>query len=150
MPASLTANQIKLIEELAQEIIDSYNFREPPVPIEKILKSPPPNLLVNVDISDLSLVFGIGEHQHEYRMAVARLLYREICRQDNSKVNRMPYNKEAAHQFAAALLIPQKWVPRATRWPWVTLIKVSEKFQVPEYAMAARLAQLGREVRGMD
>ncbi|HEY89741.1 MAG TPA: hypothetical protein G4N98_08445 [Thermoflexia bacterium] len=150
MPATLTKDEEKLITALAEQIIDNYDFHEPPVPIEQILKSPPPNLLGAIDISDLSLVFGIGEHHHEYRMAVARLLYREICRQESINGGNMPYSKEAAHLFAAALLIPQKWIARATRWPWVTLINISEKFQVPEYTMAARLAQLGRNVRGMD
>ncbi len=150
MHATLTKDEEKLITALAEQIIDNYNFHEPPIPIEQILKSPPSNLLGAIDISDLSLVFGIGEHHHEYRMAVARLLYREICRQESTNGGDMPYSKAAAHHFAAALLIPRKWIARATRWPWVTLINVSEKFQVPEYAMAARLAQLGRKVRGMD
>ncbi|MEA3309460.1 MAG: hypothetical protein U9Q70_08110 [Chloroflexota bacterium] len=151
MPPTLTKDEEELIETLAQQIIDNYDFREPPVPIEQILKSPPPNLLGAIDISDLSLVFGIGEHHHEYRLAVARLLYREICRQESLHgVGKLPYNKAAAHHFAVALLIPRKWIKRAIRWPWVTLINVSEKFQVPEYTMAARLAQMGRNVHGMD
>ncbi|MCD4737864.1 MAG: hypothetical protein K8R89_01210 [Anaerolineae bacterium] len=149
MPSTLTKNEGKLIEALAQQIIDYYDFKEPPIHIEQILKSPPSDLLGAIEISDLSLVFGIGEHHHEYRMAVARLLHREICRQESASGGNMPYNKAAAHHFAAALLIPKKWISRATRWPWVTLINVSEKFQVPEYAMAARLAQLGRSIRGM-
>jgi hypothetical protein len=146
----LTSEEQEKLEELTTHILKSYSFRRPPVPIEEILREPPDDLIEAVDLSDLSMVFGVGEHQHEYRMAMARLLYREICRQGSPNGEDLPYNREASRYFAVALLIPQSWVDRATLWPWATLQKLSEKFEVPEYVMAARLAQLGKDIKGMQ
>jgi hypothetical protein len=137
-----------LIDKLAESIISSYNFDEPPVPIEKILSNPPEGLS-SIDISDLSLVFGIGEHRYEYRMAMARLLYREVCRASRDWKQEYPYSNEAARYFAANILIPSKWVLRAARRPFISLEQLSEEFQVPGYAMSSRLAKLGKRVRGM-
>ena len=139
----------KNIESLAVKLIDYYKFNRPPIPVDKILYQPPEGL-ESVDISDLSLVFGIGEHRYEYRMAMARLLYREICRMQADKNRDLPYQREAVQYFAAALLIPEDWVTRAARWPFKTLQKLSEEFQVPEYVMSTRLALLGKHVRGME
>lgn len=150
MDQPLTREEEKKIDALVKSILKNYPFRQPPVPIEEILRRPPDDLIDAVDLSDLSMVFGIGEHQHEYRMAMARLLYREICRRESGTDDDLPYNREASRHFAAALLIPEPWVNRATLWPWASLQKLSEKFEVPEYVMAARLAQLGKEVKGME
>ncbi|MGC9400469.1 MAG: ImmA/IrrE family metallo-endopeptidase [Anaerolineae bacterium] len=149
MPEALTPQEKANLEALVKKILAHYGFKKPPVPVERILQEPPQGLLNAVDLSDLSLVFGMGEHRHEYRMAIARLLYREICRQQASENGPLPYTSEAGRYFAAALLIPETWIQQATLWPWSNLQKLSETFQVPEYVMAARLAQLGKSVRGM-
>lgn len=144
----LSAQDQQRIEQLSVKLIDHYNFKRPAVPIEKILSNPPEGLS-SVDISDLSLVFGVGEHRYEYRMAMARLLYREICRASSSWAESYPYSNEAARYFAASLLVPAQWALKSARRPFVSLEQMSEDFQVPEYAMASRLAQLGKRVRGM-
>ncbi|MBN1259842.1 MAG: ImmA/IrrE family metallo-endopeptidase [Anaerolineae bacterium] len=148
MQTTLTPAEQKLIDDLAQKIVKSYGIRRPPIPVETILKHPPIPELEAVDITDLSLVFGIGEHPYEYRMAIARLLYREICRSQSLAAG-LPINREAARYFAACLLIPKIWILKALRRPRVTLQQLSEAFQVPEYVMTTRLAYLGKEVRGM-
>ncbi len=145
---SLSAQEQQRIEQLSEKLIEVYDFKRPAVPIEKILSNPPEGLN-SVDISDLSLVFGVGEHRYEYRMAMARLLYREICRASATWAESYPYSNEAARYFAASLLVPSQWVLKAARRPFVSLEQLSEDFQVPEYAMASRLAQLGKRVRGM-
>lgn len=150
MATTLTQNEKEHIQTVVEKILKYYKFKKPPVPIERILSEPPKELLNSVDLSDLSLVFGMGEHQHEYRMAVARLLYRELCRRGKSGATSLPYTPDATRYFAASLLIPTDWIQRATRWPWNNLQKLSDTFQVPEYVMAARLAQLGKEVSGME
>lgn len=150
MPATLTPKEKERIHAVVDKIIEYYHFRKPPVPIERILREPPKEMLDSVDLSDLSLVFGVGEHRHEYRMAIARLLYRELCRQQTPETRNLPYSPEATRYFAAVLLIPTQWIQRATRWPWNNLQKLSDTFQVPEYVMGARLAQLGKKVSGME
>jgi Zn-dependent peptidase ImmA (M78 family) len=84
-------------------------------------------------------------------MAMARLVYREICRlgSEGWAGEEFPYNNEAARAFAAYLLVPEDWAVKAARRPFISLEKLSESFQVPEYVMASRLAQLGKSVRGM-
>ncbi len=149
MPTSLTENQKKRLEREAERVLSSYRIRKPPLPIERVL-SEPPEVLEAVDIADLSLVFGKGDHRYEYRMAIARLIYRELCRQEAAQGTGMPYTAEASQYFAATLLVPRAWLQRATRWPWNDLHKLSETFQVPEYVMASRLSELGKHVRGME
>ena len=148
-PTLTTADQQRL-EALADRILAHYNTKRPPVPVETILQHPPEGILEAVDITDLSLVLGMGEHRYEYRMALARLLYRELCRNQNHLGEELfPYN-EASRYFAAVLLVPRKWILRAVRWPLVTLQQLSEDFRVPEYVMSTRLSNLGKHVRGMD
>ncbi len=146
---ALSTDDQRRIEDLATKLIQHYDFKRPPVPVEKILSDPPEGLN-SVDISDLSLVFGIGEHRYEYRMAMARLLYREICRASANWSQDYPYNNDAARFFATCLLIPTSWVVKAAWRPLVTLQQLSEDFQVPDYAMASRLVQLGKRVKGMS
>ena len=146
---ALAPEDQKNIENLASKLIEHYEFKRPPIPVDKILYQPPEGLS-SVDISDLSLVFGIGEHRYEYRMALARLLYREICRASEDWEQHYPYTNDAARYFAASLLAPAQWVIKATRKPFITLESMSEEFQIPEYAMASRLVVLGKRVKGMS
>jgi hypothetical protein len=146
---ALTTEEQQHIEALAIKLVNHYDFERPPIPVEKILSTPPEGLN-SIDISDLSLAFGIGEHRYEYRMALARLLYREVCRASAEWDVDYPYNNNAARYFAASLLIPAEWAIKAIRHPLVNLQQLSEDFQVPEYAMASRLVQLGKRVRGMS
>lgn len=146
---ALALEDQKSIENLAIKLIEYYKLKHPPIPIEKILYEPPEGL-DSVDISDLSLVFGVGEHRYEYRMALARLLYREVCRASTDWNQNYPYNNDAARYFASSLLVPATWIIKAARRPFVTLETLSEEFQVPEYAMASRLVLLGKRVKGMS
>ncbi len=146
---ALSTNDQQRIEELTIKLVEHYNFKRPPIPVEKILSDPPEGLS-SVDISDLSLVFGIGEHRYEYRMAMARLLYREICRASADWEQNYPYSNDAARYFASSLLIPAQWVAKAAWRPLITLQQLSEDFQVPDYAMSSRLVQLGKHVKGMS
>ncbi|MEJ5310713.1 MAG: hypothetical protein WHX52_13190 [Anaerolineae bacterium] len=146
---ALSTNDQQRIEELAMKLVEHYNFKRPPIQIEIVLSNPPEGLS-SVDISDMSLVFGIGEHRYEYRMAMARLLYREICRASADWEQSYPYSNDASKYFAASLLVPASWLQKAARRPLVTLQQLSEEFQVPDYAIASRLVQMGKRVKGMS
>ena len=143
------------IESLVEVILSHYSVAEPPVPIEKILTNPPGGL-EGVDIRDMSLVFGVGEHRFEYRLALARLLYRELCRTgygvqaEPAEAEPLPYNSEAARHFAMAVLMPKPWLDKVAGRRSSTLQNLSEVYQVPGYAMASRLTQFGWRVQGMD
>ncbi len=136
------------ITKLANQIVAQYHLKGPPVPIETILSNPPGEL-DRVDITDLSLVFGAGEHRHEYRLGLGRLLYREICRAGLQEPP-MPYTGEAARAFARELLAPAMWLTPAAQRPGVTLNDLGEAFQLPEYTVASRLVELGLWVEGME
>jgi hypothetical protein len=136
------------ITRLANQIVAQYHLKEPPVPIETILSNPPGEL-EKVDITDLSLVFGAGEHRHEYRLGLGRLLYREICRAELEDPP-MPYTGEAARAFARELLAPAMWLMPAAQRPGVTLSELGDVFQLPEYTLASRLVELGLWVEGME
>jgi hypothetical protein len=136
------------ITQLANQIVAQYHLKDPPVPVETILSNPPGEL-EGVDITDLSLVFGAGEHRHEYRLGLGRLLYREICRA-GLEAPPMPYTGEAARAFAKELLAPAMWLKPAAQRPGVTLQDLGEEFQLPEYTVASRLVELGLWVEGME
>ena len=136
------------ITRLANRIVAQYHLKAPPVPVETILSNPPGEL-EKVDITDLSLVFGAGEHRHELRLGLARLLYREICRADLEEPP-VPYTGEAARTFARELLAPAMWLTPAARRSGVTLSDLGEEFQLPEYTVASRLVELGLWVKGME
>lgn len=143
------------IDSLTNAILNHYRVHEPPVPIEKILTNPPEGI-DSVDIRDMSLVFGVGEHRFEYRLALGRLLYRELCRADYRGPEHapdevpLPSNSNAARHFAASLLMPRAMLQNAIGDPEATLHDLSLIYQVPDYAMASRLAQLGYYVKGMQ
>lgn len=140
------------IESLAGTILRDYGVKSPPVPIEKILTNPPGGLEA-VDIRDMSLVFGVGEHRYEYRLALGRLLYRELCRTGfgtAAETAALPTNSDAARHFAMAVLMPAAWLRKAARRRRANLHDLSLDYQVPDYAMATRLVQLGYRVKGMD
>ena len=83
-------------------------------------------------------------------MAMARLLYREICRARTDWEQNYTYSNDAARYFAASLLIPAQWIIKAAWRPLITLQQLSEDFQVPDYAMSSRLVQLKKHVKGMQ
>jgi len=141
---------LERIEQLAYRVIEHYEYKRPPIPIEEVLAKPPQGMQ-SMDMSDLSLVFGIGEHRYEYRMAMGRLFYREIARHGSNgwAGEEVPYNNDASRYFSACLLAPLEWVQKTARRPLITLEQLSEIYKVPEYVMSSRLAQLGKRVRGM-
>ena len=136
------------LSRLANRIVAYYHLKDPPVPVETVL-SDPPGELQQVDLTDLSLVFGRAEHRHEYRLGLARLLYRETCRAGLEKPP-LPCTGEAAQTFARQLLAPAMWLIPASQRPEVTLSDLGEEFQLPEYAIASRLVELGLWVKGME
>ncbi len=148
MPSALTDEDREKIETLAEKILEAYGAKEPPVPVEQIAARPPKGLK-SLELENMSYVFGFGEHQHEFRMALTRLLYRQICDSGWAGVE-LPYTRDAARYFASCLMMPRSWVLKAIRNPFVDLTRLSEKFQVPEYEMGTRLAQLKKKVRGMQ
>jgi hypothetical protein len=142
------------LEALATRILQHYTFAEPPVPVERIL-SKPPLRLTSVDISDLSLVFGTGERQYEYRLALGRLLYREILRDEDTRGERvpetgidkdLPFSREAASYFAMALLLPAAWLAASTQKRDITLETLSARYQVSRDTMIQRIKQIGAEL----
>lgn len=138
---ALTKAQHDQLEALAARILDSYTFIGPPVAVERILSKPPLGLTA-VDISDLSLIFSAGEHQYEYRLALGRLLYREILR-DDSVGKALPFTREAAAYFAMALLLPAAWIQDSLEAQGNTVETLSARYQVSRETMARRLKQLG-------
>lgn len=138
------------LDALIVRILDYYNLKHAPVPIERMLAHPIEGL-PQVDMTDLSLVFGIGEHRYEYRMAMGRLLYREICRLGKSgwAGEEFPYSTDAARYFAVGLLVPTEWLQKAIRRPLINVATLSETFQVPDYVIATRVSQIGKRIRGM-
>jgi len=138
---ALTQEETTQLETLAERVLTGYDFTGPPVPVERILSHPPLGI-EPVDISDLSLVFGAGRHQYDYRLALGRLLYREILRMGDD-ADQLPFSSEAAAYFAMALLLPAPWVTASAADPTTDIGALSERYQVSAGTMFLRVKQLG-------
>ncbi|HEY4689313.1 MAG TPA: hypothetical protein VIK33_08380 [Anaerolineae bacterium] len=136
------------IEHLAQTLLDRYQVRQPPVPIERMVAEPSLGLW-DVDQTDLSATIGHGLYRYAPRMAQARLLYRAICDSESARHHGLnvpwPASRHEIKYFARCLLIPEAWVrtlPPSQHYPDI----LSEIFQVPSYDIVTRLAELGLDI----
>jgi hypothetical protein len=140
------------IESLAQTLLERYEVRRPPVPIERMLREPALDLW-DVDPTELSATIGHGLYRFAPRMAQARLLYRAICDSDTARTHGLnvpwPPSRHEIKYFARTLLMPAEWV-RALPASGRTPDDVASLFQVPTFDAVTRLAELGLPVPGGD
>ena len=137
------------IDLLVQSLLDRYDVKEPPVPIEKMVNEPELGLW-DADPTELSSTIGHGLYRFEPRMAQARLLYRAICDSESAHDQGLnvpwPPSRHEIKYFSRSLLMPEKWmraVPDSKRVP----DSLSVLFRVPSFDVVTRLAELGLPVR---
>ncbi len=138
---------------LAESLLRYYDVAAPPVPVEQMLKEPPAGLTV-IDLTLISSVMEHGLFSHEPRMAMARLLCREIAQSAAAKeilgVDVSPSISYAEMKFfARRLLMPAPWLHELVE-QGLSIDQLSEHLQVPAYAVVTRLAEIGLTLRDME
>jgi hypothetical protein len=133
------------LASLAQRLREHYGVTEPPVPIERMLQEPPPGL-GKLDLDQISSVMEHGLFNHAPRLAMARLLCREIARSEAARASlgievTIKTYAEIKY-FARCLLIPPDWIQQLSE-QGLSVEQISTYLQAPSYAVVTRLAELG-------
>lgn len=130
---------------LANALLQYYNVTRPPTPIEQIVAKPPPGL-GKLDLDKVSNVTEHGMYNYAPRLAMARLLCREITRNETVKKRFGVDVSNATYAdvkfFARCLLMPSRWVYELSR-KGLSIEQISAHLQVPPYALVTRLVELG-------
>jgi hypothetical protein len=130
---------------LAEILLRHYNVTQPPVPIERMLNEPPPGL-GKLDPDRISLVMEHGLYNYAPRLAMARLLCREIARSSAAQallgvdVSSLTYDD--IKFFARCLLMPQQWMQSLSEQR-LSVEHISHYLQAPSDAVVTRLGELG-------
>ena len=129
---------------LAEKLREHYGVVEPPVPIERMLEEPPPGL-GKLDLDQISSVMEHGLYSHAPRLAMARLLCREIARSKAARAHLgvdVPIKSYAEIKFfARCLLMPSLWIQQLSE-QGLSVEQISTYLQAPSYAVVTRLAEL--------
>lgn len=132
------------LEDIAQELCDSFEVYAPPVPIELMLRSPKADMWEEVDVSQLSGSFMSIKERHSPRMSLARLLVRHIVSSDwgnQHDLTDIANDTELTNSFARMILMPREMVNGLTssmRNPKT----MSTHFEVPESDAEERLLEM--------
>ncbi len=135
---------LKKLDMIASELIDTFDIKAPPIPIESMLQHPMTDMWEEVDISKLSGGFLSIKEIYSPRMSLARLLARHVVNSTWGKARAMPdlvANEEEYHILARMLIMPHKMVSALSsgaRNPTA----MSFHFEVPEEDARQRLVEL--------
>jgi hypothetical protein len=137
---------------LANALLQYYNVTRPPTPIERMVERPPVGLK-KPDLDKISDVMEHGLYNYAPRLAMARLLCREITHSAITK-KRFGVDVSAATYsdikfFARCLLMPSRWVYRLVR-QGLSIEQISIHLQTPSYAVVTRLVELDLPVPKAD
>jgi hypothetical protein len=133
------------LARLAEALLRYYDVTHPPVPVERMLREPPVGLS-GVDLDQLSLVMEHGLYHYAPRLAMARLLCREIAHSAPAmKALETSVSPSISYAdmkfFARCLLMPPGWVKTLSQ-QGLSVEQISTYLQVPTDTVITRLAEL--------
>lgn len=137
-------SEIHPLEAIATELIDTFEIKAPPIPIESMLQHPKPDMWAEVDIAKLSGGFLNIKETYSPRMSLARLLARHVATSEWGKareLNTMIRTEDQIAAFARMLIMPMNMVKALSsgaRMPTT----MSFHFEVPEEDARLRLVEL--------
>jgi hypothetical protein len=132
------------LELVASEVIETFDIKAPPVPIESMLQHPEPGMWEEVDIARLSIGFLSIKDAYSPRMSLTRLLARHIINSQWGQARKMQdvvKSDADIHAFARMLIMPMAMV-RALSSSARNPTTMSFHFEVPEDDARLRLIEL--------
>jgi hypothetical protein len=132
------------LESVVQELLQLYTVSAPPIPIERMLQHPHPDMWEDVDLSEFSSTFLTISTPFAPRMSLARFLARHIAKSPWGKKRGLAgieEDEQIIHIFARVLVMPGELVMEineASRTPQI----ISLHFEVPEDDALLRLKDL--------
>lgn len=137
-------DDMKRLEAIATELIETFEINAPPVPIESMLQYPKPDMWREVDINQLSGSFINVKEHYSPRMSLARLLARHVVTSPwGSKrgLAKLRHDDTLIRAFARMLIMPIGMV-KALSSGARTPTAMSMHFEVPEEDARLRLEEL--------
>jgi len=132
------------LESIATEVIETFDIKAPPIPIESMLQHPRPDMWQEVDIARLSGGFLSVKEIYSPRMSLARLLARHIATSEWGKTHNLREllkEEEQIYAFARMLIMPMGMVKALSSGARVPMT-MSFHFEVPEEDARLRLSEL--------
>jgi hypothetical protein len=132
------------LETVASEVIETFEIKAPPVPIESMLQHPKPGMWEEVDIARLSIGFLSIKDAYSPRMSLTRLLARHVVHSEWGQAHNMQdmvKDDADVHAFARMLVMPLEMV-RALSSSSRNPTTMSFHFEVPEEDARLRLMEL--------
>ncbi len=143
------ADNLQELEAVGRELVLLYGVTAPPVPIERMLQHPHPDMWDEVDMDDVSSTFLNISTPYSPRMSLARFLARQIAKSPWGRergLAGMGDNERMIHSLARVIIMPADLVleiSEASRTPQI----ISLHFEVPEEDARLRLSDLGLQKR---
>lgn len=137
-------SNLQVLEQIANELVETFGITMPPIPIESMLQHPKPDMWEDLDISQLSGSFLRVTEHYSPRMSLARLLARQLVASRWGQERNLSANlqdEETLHRFARMIVMPAPMVlelSTAARTPPL----LSAHFEVPEEDARLRLTEL--------
>jgi hypothetical protein len=137
------------LETVGRELIHLYSVSAPPVPIERMLQHPHPDMWDDVDMDNISSTFLNISTPYSPRMSLARFLARQIAESPWGRERGLAGvgdDDQAIHTLARVIIMPADLVleiSEASRTPQL----ISLHFEVPEEDARLRLKELGIQKR---
>lgn len=130
------------LEMIANELLDTFGIKSPPVPIEQMLQHPRSEMWEEVNILQLTYGFLMRE-KYSPRMSLARLLARHIVEspwgQARGLGNLVP-DDETIHKFARMLVMPLPMIKTLSKGAQ-NPVEMSMHFEVPLHDAELRLQE---------
>jgi hypothetical protein len=132
------------LESIVKELMELYSISAPPIPIERMLQQPHPDMWDEVDVSNLSSTFLNIKVPYSPRMSLARFLAREIAGSSwghKRGLAGISDDDPIIHRLARAIAMPSEMVMEInpeSRTPQL----ISLHFEIPEDDAKLRLDDL--------
>lgn len=137
-------NEWHALEQVAGEVIQIFEITAPPIPIEKMLQHPKPDMWEDLDIKQLSVSFLKVTDYYSPRMSLARLLARQLVNSPwggKRGLDVIAGDEKKLHRFTRMLVMPASMIielSQSARTPSI----MSVHFEVPIEDARMRLEEL--------
>jgi hypothetical protein len=137
------------LEQVVRELVQLYAVTAPPIPIERMLQHPHPDMWNDVDMTDFSSSFLNITTPFSPRMSLARFLARQIAKSEWGQKRGLAWmdeDEESIYPFARMIAMPVDLVMEISadsRTPQL----ISLHFEVPEDDARLRLQDIATYAR---